>query len=633
MKKINKLLCFLFILFGVIVFSPNNINAASVSVSGPKTVRPGDSITVTIKANASKMEGIQLNVSYSSDTLSYSSASKKMPNPWQTSIEKSSGKINIVSIDYDMTKPLNSATVCTLKFKVKGAKGDKFSVSVSGKVSDASGQTQKISSSSYSKTISAPLSSNANLSSLAVSNANISPKFNPNTTTYKASVKYATSSLSINAKPADSSAKIKIKNNSLKAGKVTSVNVVVTAPDGTQKTYSISTKREQDPNYVASKENSLENIKLDKGILSPVFDKNKTDYIIYLPYEVTVIKISATSVDKNASIKIYGPEELTVGENSMGVICTSESGEDKEYKIKVVRAPSYENEEDEGADIESVLSQFESITQQDDKKHKNVILDLSSSHSQKIPKEVFEKLKKLDNTSLTILLGNGRVIFESKDITEKINNDYYDFSLSFYSEYEALIKEKANDKNATVYKIGEETTLPGYATFILNTSYIENENINVYKYDLENDKFYLISENSKIKDGGVLIYKNNTCSEYLLTGKTISSAKRSEACDMQSNEKNGKYLFSILGISFDLFDIIYISITFVLSFIFGILIGKSRGKKKNVSYEFNDSRLDMRKANQSKKKRRNENIRQNNTLIDNKKRRNLVKFSEEEKTK
>ena len=90
------------------------------------------------------------------------------------------------------------------------------------------------------------LSGNANLASLKPSSGTLTPQFNANTTSYTIAVPYTTTSLSLSAKAAVSGAKVQVGGtNTLKVGKNTQT-ITVTAPNGTQKTYTVVITRAAD---------------------------------------------------------------------------------------------------------------------------------------------------------------------------------------------------------------------------------------------------------------------------------------------------------------------------------------------------------------------------------------------------
>jgi hypothetical protein len=93
----------------------------------------------------------------------------------------------------------------------------------------------------------APLSNDATLANLGVSAGTLSPAFNANTTSYAVTVPYSVESITITATAND--AKAAVSGTGVKALNVgvNNFTVVVTAEDGTKKTYTVNVTREQIP--------------------------------------------------------------------------------------------------------------------------------------------------------------------------------------------------------------------------------------------------------------------------------------------------------------------------------------------------------------------------------------------------
>lgn len=309
--------------------------ATSASLTGPSTVRAGDTITLTFAVNGSKLYGVEGALSYDSNQVTLSSVSQKISSKW--SLSTSGNKFT--AYDTQMTAPISKSTnLFTATFKVKAsvATGTKITISVKDIVATDGSNSINVSTASYSKTIAAPKSTVNTLESLTVSNAEISPAFSTNTTSYTASVDFGVSKLNITAKATDSKAKVSISGNDLKVGTNT-VKITVTAESGAKKEYSIKVTRAQDPNYVASNNAELKGITVSQGILSPAFDADKTDYIVYLPYEVTTFNANGTASDSKASAAATGDVALEVGENKATIVVTAEDGTKKEYNITIMR--------------------------------------------------------------------------------------------------------------------------------------------------------------------------------------------------------------------------------------------------------------------------------------------------------
>lgn len=182
-------------------------------------------------------------------------------------------------------------------------------------------------------------SNNNYLASLKIEGANLRPGFNQNTLNYEVSVPFSVENINVEAKAKDSKAKVSISNqNNLVAGETRNVTVKVTAENGSVRTYTIKVTRESDPNKVQSSNNYLSSITTDVGMLSPLFDKEKTKYYIYLPYEIEGINLLATAEDGSATINSDLPETLEVGYNKFVFTVVAENGEERVYTINVIRA-------------------------------------------------------------------------------------------------------------------------------------------------------------------------------------------------------------------------------------------------------------------------------------------------------
>lgn len=320
--------------------------SASATLSGPGTVRAGDSITLTFKLNGSNLSGASGTLSYDSSQLQMTGTKQVIASPWAVEFNGN----NMVAYDNNLSAPINGGKdLFTVSFKVKDvAAGTKITVSYTDvKASDGSADAN-IGTVSYTATVAAPLSGNCELSSLTVGNATISPAFSAGTTSYTADVPFSVSKLDVTATAADSKAKVSISSPTLTPDGTTNVTITVTAESGAKKTYTIKVHREKDPNYVASGNNALAGITVDGFLLSPVFSAEVTQYVVWLPYETESVSISGKAADGKASVQVVGGDQLAAGQdNPVKVICTAENGEQKEYTVIVKRAVAHDGSVDE----------------------------------------------------------------------------------------------------------------------------------------------------------------------------------------------------------------------------------------------------------------------------------------------
>lgn len=314
--------------------------SASASLTGPGTVRAGDTITVSFNLNGSGIYGVSGSLSYDSSQVSLTNTTQKIASPWAVEFNGNS----FVAYDNNLDSPINgNKTVFTATFTVTSvAAGTKINISCTGVTASDGSADVGVGTVTYSATIAEPLSTNCELKSLTVSNATISPAFSAGTTSYTASVPYEVSKLNVTATAADGKAKVSVDSPTLTVNGTTKVSVTVTAESGATKTYTISVKRAQDPNYVPSGKNDLSDIKIDGFMLSPGFSADEDEYVVWLPYEVDSIKVSGSAADGKATVEVVGGDNLVAGEdNIVKVICIAENGEKKEYTIIAKRAAEH----------------------------------------------------------------------------------------------------------------------------------------------------------------------------------------------------------------------------------------------------------------------------------------------------
>lgn len=342
MKRIVSLLTV--IILCVALMLPLTVSAASASASltGPGTVRAGDTITLTFNLNGSGIFGASGTLTYDAGVLELTGTSQKIGDGWAVEFNGN----NFVAYDNNLAKPINGNTALfTVTFKVKSGvtTGAAVNVSYTGVTASDGNADANIGTVTYSTTIAAPMSTDNTLKSLTVSNATISPAFSAGTTSYTAEVPFEVSKLDVKAEANDGKAKVSINSPSLTPNGTTNVTVTVTAENGSKKTYTISVKRAQDPNYVASSNNDLSGIAVDGFLLSPVFSTENTQYVIWLPYETENVTVSGTAADSKASVTVEGGSGLLAGQdNEVKVICTAEDGSQKVYTVIAKRAAAHD---------------------------------------------------------------------------------------------------------------------------------------------------------------------------------------------------------------------------------------------------------------------------------------------------
>lgn len=205
--------------------------------------------------------------------------------------------------------------------------------------------TTKPSTNTTTKPAETKKSDNSNLSALQIAEGVFSPEFAKNVYEYAVIVPNEITKLSIVASQEHSRATVRIVGNEeLQVGDNT-VEIIVTAEDGSTSTYKIyATRALPELNlqtlsiYYIDENNQKVEIKLD-----PQFVFNTYEYksLEKLSYTVKELQVDATANRENAKVEIIGNKEIKAGKNEITIKVTlpNEEGleEQKTYKITIER--------------------------------------------------------------------------------------------------------------------------------------------------------------------------------------------------------------------------------------------------------------------------------------------------------
>lgn len=184
----------------------------------------------------------------------------------------------------------------------------------------------------YKLNITRTKSSDNTLSSITVSEGNLSPEFNQNITSYTVNVEGSVDSIDVEATLSDSRAKILsgTGTHNLNVGNNT-ITITVESESGAKQNYVITVIRAKKGN------NDLLTLTVDGNPVKD-FDKDTLEYNLdNVLYTKTSIEIGATAVDNDATISGLGTKGLTTGLNTFEVIVTAQNGTTKTYKINITR--------------------------------------------------------------------------------------------------------------------------------------------------------------------------------------------------------------------------------------------------------------------------------------------------------
>jgi|AGTN01.2.fsa_nt_gi hypothetical protein len=169
------------------------------------------------------------------------------------------------------------------------------------------------------------------------------------------------------------------------------------------------------------------------------------------------------------------------------------------------------------------------------KKGGNYSVELGGRSGCLVTGKFFDALKNNPKASLNFGQEGVDISFKGKDISTDISfaNELYNFGFSTAAPHKTEMLAAAPD--GFTYSFDGHGALPGLATFAVETNFSKGEEVNVYKFDAETNKFTLVADKVKVGAGGLVKYKNNTLSEYVITTGTIAGAEISETVGMQGD--------------------------------------------------------------------------------------------------
>ena len=186
---------------------------------------------------------------------------------------------------------------------------------------------------------------NNDLASLTVSKGSLSPAFSASVKNYEVTVENDVTSITVTAKKYAANATIDHESvtKNLEVGSNT-VNITVTAADGTPKTYQITIYRKSPEGEVKGKDEekdgdtSLKSLDVSGYTLTPTFNPNTQSYSMSVGNNITALKVNAVANSSKSTVSVRGNSNFQVGMNTIYVTVTAENGNTKTYTVNVKRA-------------------------------------------------------------------------------------------------------------------------------------------------------------------------------------------------------------------------------------------------------------------------------------------------------
>lgn len=426
MKKV-----FYILIISALLLIPSKVNATNdVNISCGKTkLNKNEETSCTISVNNLNFKATDITGKIKvGNNLSITSSS------YDNSVWLSlASKFTVEDLDLMKNEVTSQTSLTVATFKVKASANATGTSSITFD-NVAMGNDSYQSIPLASKTINFSFTSNVNtLSSLSVAGSNID--FSPDKTTYNLTLD--TASVTINATPTHSGARVSgAGNRNLNYGNNT-INIVVTAEDGSTKTYTINITRPDK----RSQNNNLKTLTVSEGSIK--FNKTTTSYNVNVESNITKININASVEDSKASFENgYGPRtvNLNYGNNKIQVRVKAENGAVKTYTINVNRK------------------------------------DNRSSN----------------NTLKTLTLSKGKIDFDASKT---------DYSITVPNEINSIeVKATATDTKSKVEIIGNNKELIVGENIIIIKVTAENQSVKEYKIKVIKEDKVVITSTNKLKE-------------------------------------------------------------------------------------------------------------------------------------
>ena len=326
-------------------------------------------------------------------------------------------------------------------------------------------------------------SSNKDLIDIKVDSNSIE-NFSSNTLKYNLpKVSYSKTSINVEAILSDPKASVTgVGNISLNTGD-NKIEIVVTAEDGSTKTYELNIEREKNNNA------KLQSLSIGNYTLTPAFNKDTLEYTVTVGEDVNILNqddVIAIPEDNNATVVKQGNLELsTTSDNYYRVTVTAENGVDKNvYAIKVIRPKS----------SDATLKSLEIIGGKLTPTFNKDTLEYNVTMGEDVTK--FNK----DNIKVSTNNGNAKISYNNEII---INSDTF-------TKYIITVTAENGSKKEYILNVKVDTELDKItsSSHTINDEYIKTvrlyETGRELKDELDNDNAYLeiwtSDESRKVED-------------------------------------------------------------------------------------------------------------------------------------
>jgi hypothetical protein len=327
-----------------------SLNVGMNTITTLVTAQDGTTNTyITVVTRAASSDATLSAILLSSGTLSPSFASGT--TSYTASVGNSTTSVTVTPTvnEPNATVKVNGITVTS------GTASGGISLNVGANTITTMVTAQDGTTNTYTTVVTRAASSNADLASLNVNPGTLTPGFSVATTNYATGVINTTPSVTVTATVADATASLTINGIAVASGSpavitvnsgLNTINAIVTAQDGTTKTYIINVTKSS-----LSNDALLASLAISSGTLSPIFASGTNNYTASVSNGVNSITVTPTVNQINASVTVNGNAvvsgnasgsiNLNVGTNTINTLVMAQDGiTQSTYTIMVTRAAS-----------------------------------------------------------------------------------------------------------------------------------------------------------------------------------------------------------------------------------------------------------------------------------------------------
>ena len=287
-----------------------------------------------------------------------------------------------------------------------------------------------------------------------------------------------------------------------------------------------------------STNNNIKELTVDSFNLEKIDNNN---YSLTVPNNITSININATAEDSKATVTGAGNHPISIGDNKIEIIITSEAGTQNTINISVTRKESF------------TLEDLNSLLESNDTEEINISIDENTV----IKKEELEKIKNKKKTVNFNHYDNDKNLLYSIIIDGKKLSNINDLSttLLFSSDYENDILRLSNYADGMFVNLKKMSTLPNGMKIkvYVGNKFRNNEIVNIYKYKNNDDQLALTNNNIVVQDG-YITFDVIDSADYYITKDTIK-----DSVEEIVEEKSQNHL-----IEYIIIGIIYLSLIGVI---------------------------------------------------------------------